>query len=69
MPDVPEPTSYGLTKDFYIRSKDIAQQCLKMMGKSSADLVKELPEPTPHDVPGAWFTGPLNCPHDSERKN
>ena len=59
MPDVPEPTSYGLTKEFYIRSKDIAQQCLKMMDTPSTDLVKELPEPTPHDIPGAWFTGPF----------
>ncbi len=59
MPDVPEPTSFGLTKGFYIRSKDIAQQCLKLMDENDSDLSKELPENYPHDIPGAWFTGPF----------
>ena len=59
MPDVPEPTSFGLTKEFYIRSKDIAQQCLNIMGVIDYSLSKELPEPSPHDVPGDWFTGPF----------
>ena len=59
MPDVPEPTSFGLTKDFYIRSKDIAKQCLGIMGEPNVNLDKDLPENIPHDVPGAWFTGPF----------
>ena len=59
MPDVPEPTSFGLTKDFYIRSKDIAQKCLNIMGVIDHNLSEELPEPSPHDVPGDWFTGPF----------
>jgi len=59
MPNVPEPTSFGLTKDFYIRSKDIAKQCLEIMGEPNLNLDKDLPENIPHDVPGSWFTGPF----------
>ena len=29
MPEVPEPTSYALTKGFYIRAADIANQILQ----------------------------------------
>jgi pyruvate dehydrogenase E1 component beta subunit len=59
MPDVPEPTSVELTKDFYIRAADIALQILLMMGKNAAQVKIELPEPVPHDVPGDWFKGPF----------
>jgi pyruvate/2-oxoglutarate/acetoin dehydrogenase E1 component len=59
MPDVPEPTSYALTKDFYIRASDIAIQVLKMMGRDHSEVKLDLPEPMPHDVPGEWFKGPF----------
>jgi pyruvate dehydrogenase E1 component beta subunit len=59
MPDVPEPTSAGLTKDFYIRAADIAIQVLSMMDKNTDHVKVDLPEPTPHDVPGDWFKGPF----------
>lgn len=58
-PDVPEPTSFALTKGFHVRSGDIAAAVLQMLGGDSADVAEKLPEPTPHDVPGAWFTGPF----------
>ena len=59
MPDVPEPTSFGLTKGFYIRAGDIAAKCLEILNQKKGDLLDDLPEPTPHDIPGDWFKGPF----------
>ena len=59
MPDCPEPTSFGLTKDFYIRAKDIAIAILDSLDLNSEWVGSELPEPTPHDVPGKYFNGPF----------
>lgn len=59
MPDVPEPTSPALTKNFYVRAADIAVQIMSMMGRDSSSVRGDLPEPTPHDVPGEWFKGPF----------
>ena len=59
MPDCPEPTSFGLTKDFYIRAKDIAIAILDSLDLNSELVGSELPEPTPHDVPGNYFNGPF----------
>ena len=58
MPNVPEPTSYGLTKNFYVRAIKISDEVLKMLNvKKNKELI--LKEPTPHDVPGNWFKGPF----------
>lgn len=59
MPDVPEPTSLALTKGFYVRASDIAEKVMDMFGKNTSDIKKDLPEPSPHDVPGEWFKGPF----------
>lgn len=59
MPDVPEPTSYALTKGFYIRAADIAEKVMEVMEKDFSNVRNELQEPTPHDVPGEWFKGPF----------
>lgn len=59
MPDVPEPTSLALTRAFYVRKGDIAQAALAMLGIAPEGAREALPEPTPHDVPGAWFKGPF----------
>lgn len=59
MPDVPEPTSYGLTRGFHVRAGDVAAQILTMLGRSPAGVREALPEPEPHDVPGDWFKGPF----------
>ena len=58
-PDVPEPTSFGLTIGFHIRSGSIVNCVLEMLGKTGGDHHQELPDPVPHDVPGDWFTGPF----------
>ena len=59
MPDVPEPTSYELTKGFYVRAADISMKVMEMMGKNTDQVRKDLPEPIPHDIPGEWFKGPF----------
>ena len=59
MPDVPEPTSYGLTKNFYIRASDIANEVLKILEIENLDPYKDIPQPDPHDIPGDWFKGPF----------
>jgi len=56
---VPEPTSFGLTRGFYIRSSNIFQEVMNMLGKTPKSGVSPLVEPTPHDVPGNWFKGPF----------
>lgn len=59
MPDTPEPTSSALTKNYYVRAADIAMQVMSMMGRDFSRVRVDLPEPTPHDVPGEWFKGPF----------
>jgi len=59
MPDMPEPTSYGLTKGFYIRAADIVKEVMNMLNIKGISPHDDLPEPEPHDVPGKWFQGPF----------
>lgn len=59
MPDAPEPTSFGATKGLYIRAGNVAAKVLNILGHDAGDVFSKLPEPTPHDVPGAWFKGPF----------
>jgi len=59
MPDVPEPTSFGLTRGFYVRAGNIAAEVFKMFGMEPEYALRSLPEPHPHDVPGEWFRGPF----------
>jgi pyruvate/2-oxoglutarate/acetoin dehydrogenase E1 component len=59
MPDIPEPTSTGLTKGFYVRAADIAEKIMGIMGMDFSKVRNSLPEPMPHDVPGEWFKGPF----------
>jgi acetoin:2,6-dichlorophenolindophenol oxidoreductase subunit beta len=59
MPDVPEPTSPGLTKGFYVRAADIAEKALEIMGREASEVRRDIVEPVPHDVPGEWFKGPF----------
>ena len=57
-PDVPTPTSFGLTKSFYPNSTNIIEGVGKLLGKSFS--TKDLENSsTPHDVPGDWFKGPF----------
>lgn len=57
LPDIPTPTSFSLTREFYIRSNDIIANVSEMVGKE-VPLEKEEPDWL-HDVPGEWFKGPF----------
>ena len=58
MPDMPEPTSYSLTKDFYNNADYILNKVLSMLGYPSLDkpIIRTQEN---HDVPGKWFKGPF----------
>lgn len=59
MPDVPEPTSYELTKNFYIGAKEIAKAICTLLNIDLGGNIEGLDEKVPHDVPGEWFKGPF----------
>ena len=60
LPDYPEPTSYGLTKDFYPCAHNIAIKISELLrsGKNT-DAFASLKVVGDHDVPGSWFKGPF----------
>ena len=58
-PDIPEPTSYGVTDKFKFDSKDIAIKVLEMLGKDTNNFdLTELVD-SQYDVPNSSFTGPF----------
>jgi pyruvate dehydrogenase E1 component beta subunit len=60
MKDMPEPTSYGLTKGLYHGAFEIAKLVHEMVkGKDAEQLYSELKVNGNHDVPGDWFKGPF----------
>lgn len=59
MPDVPEPTSIGLTKNFHPGAREIAAATFHLLGVTDDQACFALQEPIPHDVPGSWFKGPF----------
>ena len=59
MPDIPEPTSYYLTKNFYINSIDIINKLEEMLGINLQKAKKKIAIPEHHDIPGEWFKGPF----------
>lgn len=56
LPNYPEPTSFGLTKDYYITASKIINTVLELMDRPACEF-KSLIEK--HDVPGDWFKGPF----------
>ncbi|WP_339898178.1 alpha-ketoacid dehydrogenase subunit beta [Paraglaciecola polaris] len=56
LPDYPEPTSFALTKDFYVDADKIVNQIGSMLNVKITD---KLAKPALHDVPGDWFKGPF----------
>jgi pyruvate/2-oxoglutarate/acetoin dehydrogenase E1 component len=58
-PDIPEPTSFELTREFYIRSKVIIMKILEMLNAKNQELERNYEDPIPHDIPGSWFKGPF----------
>lgn len=57
--DVPEPTSFGLTSKFHVRSKTIIGKIYDILELTNKQFDKNYQDPTPHDVPGEWFKGPF----------
>ena len=59
-PDVPSPTSFGLSKVYYRRSEDIVRAIGKMVLGRDLE-VSSITESrkVPHDVPGNWCKGPF----------
>ena len=59
MPDSPEPTSFELSKDYYVDAVNIVEEVLRMLGKENMTSEIDVSKRTPHDVPGDWFKGPF----------
>lgn len=58
LPDVPTPTSFALTKNFYPGSKEIIECIIKILNKN-INTNKLSNNSEHHDVPGSWFKGPF----------
>lgn len=58
-PDIPEPTSYGLTTDFHVNALKIAKSAIGLMGIGGNLDFGSLSSVGPHDVPGDSFKGPF----------
>lgn len=61
-PDYPTPTAPELSRNYYPRSHNLAEEIMTMMSKDSAQMVsdlKKIEEKTPSDVPDLNFTGPF----------
>ncbi len=58
-PNYPEATSFSLTKEYHVRAEHIVEKVGQVVGKdvSVEPILKQRTQP--HDVPGAWFTGPF----------
>lgn len=61
LPDMPEPTSYFLTKYYYPSMQDILTTIFSFLGKkiNVKKISKEIEHNNHHDVPGDWFNGPF----------
>lgn len=64
LPDLPAPSSPGLTKYYYPNIETIMASVCKMLGKNTEQAKKVLEENAagssiPHDVPNASFMGPF----------
>ena len=56
LPDIPEPTSFGLTKHYYKEHDDILNAIASLLDQ---DILFTPNQTQLHDVPGKWFTGPF----------
>jgi pyruvate dehydrogenase E1 component beta subunit len=59
MPNFPSPTSYGLTKDYYIGAHEICTAALTLCDSKAGPEDMVIAESEHHDVPGNWFQGPF----------
>ena len=59
MPDIPEPTSFGLTRGLHPRAENVVATAIMMLGRSPVPAARLERLDVPHDVPGDWFKGPF----------
>lgn len=59
MPDIPEPTSFGMTLGLHPRAEHIVQAVGEILGAPIATEPLQAQRQYPHDVPGDWFRGPF----------
>jgi len=59
MPDVPEPTSFGLTKGSHADASDICKAVSKALNLETEIEIPCSNDSSLHDVPGDWFKGPF----------
>tara|TARA_B100001175_G_scaffold317925_1_gene337667 strand:- start:6854 stop:7933 length:1080 start_codon:yes stop_codon:yes gene_type:complete len=60
MPDIPEPTSFGLTKHIYLTHLEITKKVLDVLKINKKKLKKlNISKPKLHDVPNEDFKGPF----------
>ncbi len=60
LPDVPSPTSFALTRGYYVTPQKIAETVLDLVGRGEdKPKAERLRKAAAHDVPGEWFKGPF----------
>ena len=61
MPDIPEPTSYALTKDFHINYETVVKKVLEVFNKkgSAKNILAKYKKKLHHDQPHKEFLGPF----------
>jgi len=58
LPDMPEPTGYSLTKNYYNNADDVINKVLSMT--NNYEITKPIIRHSlHHDIPGDWFKGPF----------
>ena len=57
--DLPSPTSFGLTEEYYLGAKDIFIKIAELLGKDNLANDISFHKDHPHAVPGDWFKGPF----------
>ena len=58
-PDIPEPTSHGVTEDFKVSATTIAKGIFEMMKIAPPEDLELTLRSVHHDVPDQFFTGPF----------
>ncbi len=61
MPDIPEPTSYALTKDFHINYETVVKKVLEVLNRkdSARNILAKYKKKLHHDQPHKEFLGPF----------
>ena len=59
LPDVPEPTTYGVIGEYRVSAKRIALSILEMLSINPPEDLAANMTPPKEDVPDSAFTGPF----------